>query len=138
MLLYYITLAGRFGYYYFLIIFKIHGNYPITEPEHRINIVLKYYVSFPRRRESSPLVSFPRKPKVLCFGRITSKQMYGNSDFKHCRSGLGRANGNPAAGNTNIYSAGKLLGYRVKPDNDRGWDVVFAKAEGTERRMSKD
>jgi hypothetical protein len=46
-LLYYITLAGRFGYYYFLIIFKIHGNYPVTEPEHCINIVLKYYVSFP-------------------------------------------------------------------------------------------
>jgi hypothetical protein len=80
-LLYYITLAGRFGYYYFLIIFKIHGNYPVTEPEYYINIVLKYYVSFPRRRESSPLVSFPRKPKVLCFGRITSKQMYGNPVF---------------------------------------------------------
>jgi hypothetical protein len=50
--------------------------------------------------------------------------MYGNPDLKHCRSGLRRANGNPAAGNTNIYSAGKLLGYRVKPDNDRGWDVI--------------
>jgi hypothetical protein len=64
-------------------------------------------------RESSPLVSFPRKPKVLCFGRITSKQMYGNPDLKHCRSGLRRANGNPDFRNTNIWSAGKFLVYRV-------------------------
>ena len=59
-LLYYITLAGRFGYYYFLIIFKIHGNYPVTEPEHRINIVLKYYNPHPCGSLKSPL-SFSRK-----------------------------------------------------------------------------